>query len=109
MGALGFSALALRLVRARGRSESAVPIYFRSAARVVTVNVGCVLPAKVPGAGVDMSPINPSSTAREALHLEGMQLEEAAAKIAGAGASSLDGSNVDLVDLSTEIVALMSA
>ncbi len=37
------------------------------------------------------------------------QLEHAAVRIAGAGASSVDGMALDTVDLSAEIVALMSA
>ena len=37
------------------------------------------------------------------------QLEQAATKIASYGAASPDGANLDTVDLSTEMVALMSA
>jgi len=37
------------------------------------------------------------------------QLEKAAAKIASAGAVSADGTTLDTVDLSIEMVALMSA
>jgi len=37
------------------------------------------------------------------------QLEQAATKIASYGSASPDGANLDTVDLSTEMVALMSA
>jgi len=38
-----------------------------------------------------------------------VQLQNAALRLAGAGADSPDGAGVDVVDLSAEIVALMSA
>jgi len=38
-----------------------------------------------------------------------VQLQNAALKLAGAGANSPDGAGVDVVDLSAEMVALMSA
>jgi flagellar hook protein FlgE len=49
-----------------------------------------------------------------AIALQGMdrastQLEAAAANIASAGAASPDGANLDTVDLSTQMAALMSA
>ncbi len=37
------------------------------------------------------------------------QLEHAAVRIAGAGASSVEGAPLDTVDLSAEVIALMSA
>jgi flagellar hook protein FlgE len=49
-----------------------------------------------------------ASVALQSLHHADTQLEMAAARIA-AGATSPDGANLDIVDLSTEMVALMSA
>ena len=51
--------------------------------------------------------MDPSAIALEGLHQADLQLEQAAARIARAGAAS-DG-NVDVVDLSIELVALMTA
>lgn len=51
--------------------------------------------------------MDPSAIALQGLHQADMQLEQAAARIATAGAAS-DG-NVDVVDLSAELVALMTA
>ncbi len=51
--------------------------------------------------------MDPSAIALQGLQQAEVQLETAAARIASAGAS--DGSNLDVVDLSTEMVALMSA
>jgi flagellar hook protein FlgE len=53
--------------------------------------------------------MDPSSIAIQGLQQAGAQLETAAARIANAAANSADGVNLDTVDLSTEIVALMSA
>jgi len=53
--------------------------------------------------------MDPSSIALQGLQQAEVQLETAAAKIAGAGTTSPDGSNLDVVDLSAEMVALMSA
>jgi len=53
--------------------------------------------------------MDPSSIALQGLHQADIQLETAAAKIASAGGTSPDGPNLDIVDLSTEMVALMSA
>ncbi len=53
--------------------------------------------------------MDPSSIALQGLHQAETQLETAAARIASAGASSPDGVPLDVVDLSTEMVALMSA
>ena len=53
--------------------------------------------------------MDPSSIALQALQQAEVQLNAAAAKIASAGASSPDGANLDVVDLSAEMVALMSA
>lgn len=50
-----------------------------------------------------------SSIALQGLQQADVQLNRAAAKIASAGATSADGANLDVVDLSAEIVALMSA
>jgi len=50
-----------------------------------------------------------SSIALQGLDQASTQLDAAAAQIAGAGATSADGSNPDVVNLSTEMVALMSA
>jgi flagellar hook protein FlgE len=51
--------------------------------------------------------MDPASVALQGLHQADTQLE-AAARIA-AGATSPDGANLDVVDLSNEMVALMSA
>ena len=50
-----------------------------------------------------------SSVALQALQQANTQLETAAARIADAGANSPDGATLDVVDLSAEMVALMSA
>ena len=50
-----------------------------------------------------------SSIALQGLHQAETQLETAAARIASGGASSPDGASLDVVDLSAEMVALMSA
>jgi flagellar hook protein FlgE len=53
--------------------------------------------------------MDPSSIALQGLQLAEVQAETAAAAIAGAGAASANGSNPDVVDLSAEMVALISA
>jgi len=53
--------------------------------------------------------MDPSSIALQGLRQADIQLETAAARVASAGATSPDGANLDIVDLSTEMVALMSA
>ena len=53
--------------------------------------------------------MDPSSIALQGLQRAEVQLETAAARIANAGATSTPGSNLDVVDLSAEMVALMSA
>ncbi len=50
-----------------------------------------------------------SAIALQGLEQGQAQLEQAAIRLAGAGAESPDGANLDTVDLSVEIVALMSA
>jgi len=50
-----------------------------------------------------------SSIALQGLQQADTQLEAAAAQIASVGANSSDGATVDVVDLSAEMVALMSA
>ena len=50
-----------------------------------------------------------SAIALQGLERGQAQLEQAAARLAGAGAESPDGANLDTVELSAEIVALMSA
>lgn len=50
-----------------------------------------------------------SSIALQGLAQADAQLETAAARIADAGANSPDGATLDVVDLSAEMVALMSA
>ena len=50
-----------------------------------------------------------SAIALQGLEQGQAQLEQAAARLAGAGAESPDGANLDTVELSAEIVALMSA
>jgi flagellar hook protein FlgE len=51
--------------------------------------------------------MDPSAIALQGLQQAEVRLETTTARIASAGAS--DGSNVDVVDLSAEMVALMSA
>ncbi|HKF06985.1 MAG TPA: flagellar basal body rod C-terminal domain-containing protein [Candidatus Sulfotelmatobacter sp.] len=53
--------------------------------------------------------MDPSAIALQALHQANAQLETAAARIASAGATSPDGTPIDVVDLSAELVALMTA
>jgi flagellar basal body rod protein FlgG len=53
--------------------------------------------------------MDPSSIALQGLQQAEVQLEAAAAAIAGAGAPSANGSNPDVVDLSAEMIALLSA
>ncbi len=53
--------------------------------------------------------MDPSSIALQGLQQADTQLDAAAAAIASASATSANGSNPDVVDLSTEMVALMSA
>jgi flagellar hook protein FlgE len=53
--------------------------------------------------------MDPSSIALQGLQQADAQLEAAAARIASAGANSPDGATLDVVDLSAEMVALMSA
>ena len=50
-----------------------------------------------------------SAIALQGLEQGQVQLDKAAARLAGAGAASGDGASLDTVDLSAEIVALMSA
>lgn len=50
-----------------------------------------------------------STIALQGLEQAEMQLEKAATSLASAAALSPDGSNVDIVDLSAEMVALLSA
>ena len=50
-----------------------------------------------------------SSIALQGLQQAETQLNAAAATIANAGANSVNGANLDVVDLSAEMVALMSA
>ncbi|MBZ5683680.1 MAG: hypothetical protein LAP86_01480 [Acidobacteriia bacterium] len=50
-----------------------------------------------------------SSIALQGLQQADLQLNTAAAKIASRGATSPDGATLDVVDLSAEMVALMSA
>jgi len=53
--------------------------------------------------------MNVTGIALQGLQQAETQLDAAAAGIASAGAKSANGSNVDVVDFSSEIVALMSA
>ena len=50
-----------------------------------------------------------SSVALDGLYRAGVKLETAATRIASFGAHSSDGANGDTVDLSAELVAVMSA
>jgi flagellar hook protein FlgE len=53
--------------------------------------------------------MDPSSIALQGLQQAEVQLNAAAAKLADAGGASRNGANLDVVDLSAEMVALMSA
>jgi flagellar hook protein FlgE len=53
--------------------------------------------------------MDPSAIALQGLQQADVQLEAAASAIASGGATSTNGSNLDVVDLSAEMVALMSA
>ncbi len=50
-----------------------------------------------------------SAIALQGLHQAELKMEKAATRIASFGADSFDGANVDTVDLSEEMLALMSA
>jgi flagellar hook protein FlgE len=53
--------------------------------------------------------MDPSAIALQGLQQADAQLNTAAAQLASAGTSSPDGANLDVVTLSAEMVALMSA
>ena len=53
--------------------------------------------------------MDPSAIALQGLQQADVQLNTAAAGLASAGTSAPDGANLDVVDLSAEMVALMSA
>lgn len=53
--------------------------------------------------------MDPSAIALQGLQQADVQLEAAASAIASGGGTSANGSNLDVVDLSAEMVALMSA
>jgi len=53
--------------------------------------------------------MDPSAIALQGLQQADAQLNTAATRIASAGATSPNGANLDTVDLSAEVVALMSA
>jgi len=53
--------------------------------------------------------MDPSAIALQGLQQADAQLETAATRIANAGVTSPDGVPVDIVDLSAELVALMTA
>jgi flagellar basal body rod protein FlgC len=53
--------------------------------------------------------MDPSAIAFQGLQQAETQLNATATKIASAGATSPDGSSLDVIDLSVEMVALMSA
>ena len=57
----------------------------------------------------DSESMDPSAIALQGLQQAEFQLDAAAAGIAGAGADSANGGNVDVVDLSAEMTALTSA
>ena len=59
--------------------------------------------------GADSRRMDASSIALQGLQQADIQLETAAARIASFGANSSDDATLDVVDLSAEIVALMSA
>ena len=53
--------------------------------------------------------MDPSSIALQGLQQAEVQLNAAAARLANAGGTPSSGANLDVVDLSAEMVALMSA
>ena len=57
----------------------------------------------------DSVDMDPTAIALQGLQQAELQLETAATRIVKAGAASPDGATLDVVDLSTEMVALMSA
>jgi flagellar basal body rod protein FlgG len=61
------------------------------------------------GRFADIHNMDPSSIALPGLQQADAQLEAAAARITRTGANSADGATLDVVDLSAEIVALISA
>ena len=64
---------------------------------------------KSAGVPADDKYMHPSAIALQGLQQAEAQAETAAAAIAGAGAATANGSNPDVVDLSAEIIALISA
>ena len=57
----------------------------------------------------DIRSLDPSSIALQGFEPADVQFEAATSRIAAVGENSADGANVDVVDLSAEMVALMSA
>jgi len=53
--------------------------------------------------------MDPSSIALQGLQLAEVQLNAAAARLADAGGASPNGANLDVVDLSQDLVALIAA
>jgi len=53
--------------------------------------------------------MDPSAIALQGLQQADVRLQTAAARIAGVGGATPDGANLDVVRLSTEVVAMMSA
>jgi flagellar hook protein FlgE len=53
--------------------------------------------------------MDPSAIALQGLQQAEVQVETAASAVAGAGAASANGSNPDVVDISAEMLALISA
>ena len=67
------------------------------------------MPLKSEGARADKGDMDISSIALQGLHQADAQLESAASEIASFGTSSPAGANLDTVDLSAAVVALLSA
>ncbi len=66
-------------------------------------------PLKFAPTSADSKDMDASSIAVQGLQQANTQLDAAASAIANAGVTSANGSNPDVVDLSSEIVALVSA
>jgi hypothetical protein len=91
-----------RSVRGRGKSDG-------NLVEVTLDFLGSHQELKSESDPADLTSMDPSTIALQGLQQANTQLDAAASAIASAGATSANGNNPDVVDLSTEMVALMSA
>jgi hypothetical protein len=67
----------------------------------------CEIVSKVPAQDADTDHMDPSLIVIQALHQADIQLESVTANFASMGAASPNGTNLDVVDLSAEMVVFM--